>query len=522
MDSYDYIIIGSGFGGSVSAMRLAEKGYSVLVIEEGKWFEDEDFPKTNNNIFKFFWFPRLFCNGFQRITFLKHAAILGASGVGGGSINYANTLLKPPDKFYKSAELPEDIDWEKELNPNFDKCAYMLGKTENTFFTKMDEALLETAKESKVEDSFYMENVGVFFGEEDKEVEDPYFKGEGPSRTGCNNCAGCIIGCRTGAKNVLLKNYLYFALKNGAEIEAEQKVTDVIPTDKGYTVITHRSTSPFVRTKKMYFAKNIIFSAGVIGNMKLLFSLKHRGKIDISDSLGRNVRTNSESLIGVRKKGKETNFSEGVAITSGIYLDEKTHIEVVRYPKGANIMSIITTLLTEKSRGIWRLFSLIGNMFRHPLTAVQALNPAGWARQSIILLVMQTEDNRIKIIGKKSIFGNIKLVSGVEENAEIAPVYIPQAYDFAKKMARIINGIPLSNIYEVIFNSPLTAHILGGCGIAENKDKGVIDTNHKLFGYDNLYVVDASVIPANLGVNPVMTIVSLAERAMSKIPKKTE
>ncbi|MCK5674288.1 MAG: GMC family oxidoreductase, partial [Spirochaetales bacterium] len=338
MDSYDYIIIGSGFGGSVSAMRLSEKGYSVLVVEEGKWYEDKDFPKTNNNIFKFFWFPRLFCNGFQRITFLKHAAILGAAGVGGGSINYANTLLKPPKKFYQSAELPKNVNWEKELSPFYDKCSYMLGKTKNTYFTKMDDALLKTAKEAKIEDSFYMENVGVYFGEADKEVDDPYFGGEGPSRTGCNNCAGCIIGCRTGAKNILLKNYLYFALKSGTKIEAEQRVIDVVPSDTGYTVFTERSTSPFIKTKKQYSAKNIIFSAGVIGNIKLLFSLKNKGKIDISDSLGRNVRTNSESLIGVRKKGKDTNFSEGVAITSGIYLDEKTHIEVVRYPEGANVM----------------------------------------------------------------------------------------------------------------------------------------------------------------------------------------
>lgn len=517
-NSYDYIVIGSGFGGSVSAMRLSKKGYRVLVLEEGKWWEEKDFPKTNNNIFRFFWFPKLFCRGIQRIDFFRHTAVLSGSGVGGGSLVYANTLLEPPDVFYQSPEFPPDINWKKELGPHFETAATMLGKTTNETHTAMDEMILQTAKAFGVENTFYREKVGVFFGEADKTVPDPYFGGNGPERTGCTLCGGCMTGCKVGAKNVLLKNYLYFALQNGAEIRANRKVVDIIPEkDGGYTVIA-RHPGTFGIRKYKYQTRGIVVAAGVLGTLRLLSNLKEKGRIPISDRLGDSVRTNSESLLGVRCFGKDVNLAEGVAITSGIYLDPETHVEPVRYPVGSNIMGLITTLLTNKENGKNRLLLLIKNILRHPLLAIRALWPGKWAKQSIILLIMQSKDNRIRLKPKRKYFGGVKLKSSLEPGVERVPVYIPKANEYAKKMAELFHGVAMSNIYEVLFDTPLTAHILGGCPIGTSVDDGVVDTSQRLFDVDNFYVVDGSVIPANLGVNPSLTITAMSERAMSLVP----
>ncbi len=517
---YDYVVIGSGFGGSVSALRLAEKGYSVLILEEGRRYADHDFPKTNNNPFRYFWMPRLGCRGFQRITFFKHAAVLGAAGVGGGSINYANTLLKPKDEFFESRDLPSSVSWKNELAPFFDLCAQMLRPVKCPALTGMDTVLKNAAEKAGVKQTWYMEDVAVHFGEPDVKAPDPYFGGKGPQRAGCNFCGGCMIGCRNGAKNSLMKNYLYFAEALGVEILPESKAVDIIPREDGYTIEYLRPGLISKGKRKRIEAKGVVFAGGVVGTVKLLFALQRAGRITVSEMLGHKVRTNSESLIAVRKHGKDVDYSEGVAITSGTYIDEKTHVEVVRYPKGANALSILTALLTDKRKGIWRPLSMLANVFRHPLGALKALNPAGWARETIILLVMQAEDNCIRLKAKRRIFGGLKVVSDIEEGSAVVPVYIPQAHEFARNIASDIGAAPLSNIYEVFFNASLTAHILGGCVMGEDASSGVIDSSHRLFGYEDLYVVDASVIPANLGVNPVMTIVAFAERAMSLIPDK--
>ena len=515
---YDYIIIGSGFGGSVSAMRLSEKGYKVLVLEEGNWWEDDDFPKTNNNPFRFFWFPKLFCRGIQRIDFFRHAAVLGGSGVGGGSLIYANTLLKPPKVFYQSTDFPSEVDWEQELDSHFETAAAMLGQVTNETHTGMDEMILETAKAFGVGNTFYREKVGVFFGEPDETVPDPYFSGKGPDRTGCTLCGGCMTGCKVGAKNVLLKNYLYFAMKNGAEIRARQKVVDIIPEkDGGYTVIA-RHPGAFALRRTRYHARGIVVAAGVLGTLRLLSNLKEKDRIPLSSCLGDSVRTNSESLLGVRCFGKDVNLAEGVAITSGIYLDPETHVEPVRYPAGSNIMGLITTLLTNKKTGKNRLLLLLKNILRHPLLAMKGLWPWNWAKQSIILLVMQSRDNRIRLKPRRKWFGGVKLKSSLEPGMERVPVYIPKANEYAKKMAELFNGVAMSNIYEVLFDTPLTAHILGGCPIGTSPDDGVVDTGQRLFGVENFYVVDGSVIPANLGVNPSLTITAMSERAMALVP----
>lgn len=519
---YDYVVIGSGFGGSVAALRLAEKGYSVLVLEEGRRYADDDFPETNNNPFRYFWLPRIGCRGFQRITFFKHAAILGAAGVGGGSINYANTLLKPPEVFFESADLPPSVAWKEELEPFFERCAEMLRPVKCPVETGMDAVLKRAAEKAGVGETWYTEDVAVHFGEPDVLVPDPYFDGRGPERAGCSLCGGCMIGCRNGAKNSLTKNYLYLAESLGVEIRPESKAVDIIPGDEGYTIEYVRPGIFSAQKRQQVRAKGVIFAGGVVGTLKLLFDLKRQGRIAVSQMLGHRVRTNSESLIGVRKHGKEVDYSEGVAITSGTYIDGKTHVEVVRYPKGANALSILTALLTDKRKGVWRPFSMLINMIRHPIRALRTLNPSGWARESIILLVMQTEDNCIKLKAKRRLFGGNKVVSDTEEGSRVVPVYLPQAHRFAREMAADIDAVPLSNIYEVFFNASLTAHILGGCIMGEDESSGVIDTHHRLFGRENLYVVDASVIPANLGVNPVMTIVAFAERAMSLIPAKRD
>ncbi len=518
---YDFAVIGSGFGGSVSALRLVEKGYSVAVIEEGRYFKDNDFPSTNNNPFRFFWKPEFFCFGYQRVHFFKHVSILGGSGVGGGSLVYANTLLVPKEDFFKTPELPPDVDWRSELLPFYNVGSRMLGKVKNQVKTTADELVFETAKHFGVEDTFYNADIGVYFGEKDKTVKDPYFNGEGPDRTGCNLCGGCMIGCKKNAKNMLTKNYLYLAIKKGAHIFPERKVFDIEKKGDYFLIKAKESTVPALR-EHIFRAKKIVIACGVVGTLELLFNLKIKGRLNISDRLGENVRTNSESLVGVRVSKKVGVIGEGTAITTGVYLNKHTHLEPVRYSKGANGMALLTTLLIDEREGESRVKTFFKEVAKHPLRTLKALNPVGFGSQGLILLVMQDRDNKIKIKAKETTTGRVKLYSDIYPDSPPAPVYIPEANAFAKKLAELYGGVALSNIYEVFFNSPLTAHILGGCSIGESERDGVIDSNHRLFGEENIFVCDGSVIPANLGVNPSLTITAFTERAMSKIPPKKE
>lgn len=524
---YDYIIIGSGFGGSVSALRLAEKGYSVLVIEQGKRYQTEDFPKTNWNLRKYFWAPKLALYGIQAMTLLKDVFIMHGTGVGGGSLVYANNLLVPLNKVFDDPRWGSK-GWKEKLSPFYKLAQKMLGATPSKVITKADQILKECAEEIGKADTFHVNDVGIYFGEEDVTVPDPYFDGKGPERTGCNLCGGCMVGCRYGAKNTLDKNYLYLAEQLGVTIIPETRVVDVKPisnsqfihrslNEDGYQITTKKVTGLFGK-KEVFHSKGVIFSGGVMGTVKLLHRCKAIGSLPkISNQLGNVVRTNSETLVGVKANDGE-DYSKGIAITSGVYPDEDTHIETVRYGKGQDAMSGLATILTDGREGLPRQLSFLFAILKHPIQFIRSLWPFRWAEKTTILLVMQTISNYMKFeykrrwwrLGKRSINSNW-------QTDEKVPSYIPVANDFAKSFAKKVNGIAFSVLPEVLFDTSSTAHILGGCIMSDSPETGVIDFSGKIHGYDNLYVVDGSIVPANLGVNPSLTITALAEYIMDQI-----
>lgn len=522
---YDYIIIGSGFGGSVSAMRLTQKGYRVAVIESGKRFAAEDFAKTNWNLRRFFWMPRIFCYGIMRINLLRHVMIVSGAGVGGGSLVYANTLYIPKDAFFENS-MVKRLGGKKAFLPFYQLAQKMLGVTQNPHLWEVDHHMKETAREFGKEDTFVPTPVGVFFDDEGKKQGDPYFSGEGPDREGCIYCGACMVGCRHNAKNTLDKNYLYFAEKNGAEVIPESKVVDVIPLSEdgseGYEVRTISTTGLFGSPRRSYRAQNVIFSAGVLGTINLLLKLKSKGRLPrLSDHLGQMTRTNSEALIGVTSKDHNRDFSKGLAITSSIHPDEHTHIEPVRYPSGSDVMLGLATTLTDGGGRIPRQLRFLWNILRAPIDFLRTLLPFGAAKRSIILLVMQTLDNSIRLVRKRRLVWPFQktLTSELGQGQSI-PTYIPLANEFARRLAKRINGIAQSSINEVLLDVPSTAHILGGAIIGNSPEDGVIDSQNRVFGYQNMLVCDGSMIPGNLGVNPSLSITAFTERAMSFIPPK--
>ena len=516
---YDYIVIGSGFGGSVSALRLAEKGYSVLVIEQGKRYQTEDFPKSNWNLRKYFWMPKFALYGIQAMTLLKDVFILHGTGVGGGSLVYANNLLIPPDKIFDDPRWGSK-GWKDKLSPYYKLAQKMLGATPSKVITKADRILKKCAAEIGKEDTFHVNDVGIYFGEEDVTVSDPYFDGKGPDRTGCTLCGGCMVGCRYGAKNTLDKNYLFLAEQLGVTIIPEKSVVDVKPLSNDQYQITTKKVTGLFGKESTYKAKGVIFSGGVMGTVKLLHCCKANKSLSkISDQLGNVVRTNSETLVGIKANDGE-DYSKGIAITSGVYPDEDTHIETVRYAKGQDAMSGLATILTDGISGLPRQISFLQAIIKHPIQFIKTFWPFRWAEKTTILLVMQTISNYMKFeykrrwwrLGKRSINTNW-------QTDEKVPSYIPVANDFAKRFAKRVNGAPFSILPEVLFDTSSTAHILGGCIMSDSPENGVIDFSGKIHGYNNLYVVDGSIVPSNLGVNPSLTITALAEYIMEQIPK---
>ncbi|MDX1960910.1 MAG: GMC family oxidoreductase [Leptospiraceae bacterium] len=523
---YDYIVIGSGFGGSVSALRLSQKGYKVAILESGKRFEAKDYPKTNMKLNRFLWMPKLFFYGIQRISLLNDVMILSGAGVGGGSLVYANTLYIPPKKFFEH-ETVQEMGGEKELLPFYQIAKRMLGVIENPKLWEVDEFMKQTAKEFGVEHTFTPTPVGINFAE--KDGIDPYFNGEGPERNSCNFCGGCMVGCRFNAKNTLDKNYLYFAEKLGAKIIPETKVSKIIPLGDssgkdGYEVETLSTTGMFGNPRRRFSTKAIVVSAGVLGTLSLLLKMKEEGYLPkISNMLGKTVRTNSESIVGVTSNDPTVDFSKGIAITSSVYPDEDTHIEPVRYSAGSDAMSSLAAgSLVDGGGTVPRQLRFIWSVIQHPLRTLRYLIPFGFAKRSIILLVMQTVDNSIQVIRKRRWIWPFQktLSSTTGENGKSIPSYIPIANEFARKLAKLIGGVARSAYNEVLLDIPTTAHILGGSMIASTPEKGVIDLQNKVYGYENLLVCDGSMVPANLGVNPSLTITALSERAMSFIPPK--
>jgi cholesterol oxidase len=518
---YDCIIIGSGFGGGVSTLRLAEKGYKVAVLEKGKRYRSEDYPRTNWNLRKSLWMPKLGLYGIQMLTLLRHVLILHGGGVGGGSLVYANQLLVPPDDVFKKTEWGPG-DWKAKLTPFYAEAKHMLGANPSPQVGKADEILREVGKEIRGEDTFHINDVGIFFGEADKTVPDPYFEGKGPDRTGCTFCGACMIGCPVGAKNTLDKNYLYLAEKLGATIIPEMEVTGVRPLEKGYEVIVRKSTGIF-HPKKTFKARKVVFSGGVMGTVKLLMQCKQQGLLpNISSQLGNFVRTNSEAILSVDSKDKRVDWNDQIAITSGIYPDETTHVEMVRYNKGSDVLFGLLTILTGGGGRIPRQVRFLGNIIRHPLKFFNSFWIPGRASRNSVILVMQTNENWLHLKYKHRWWrlGGQSMNSEVPPGQQRAPSYIPVANEIAKRMAKKMDGDPMSMWSEVMLNAPTTAHILGGCAMSESPEKGVTGFNGEIFGYPNLYVADGSVVPANLGVNPSLTITALSEYIMSQIPDK--
>ena len=532
---FDFVVIGSGFGGSVAAYRLAEKGYSVGVMDMGRRWTPETLPRTSWSLHRWFWRPKLGLRGFFNIRYFRHVTILHGCAVGGGSITYATTLLRPPARVWQSGSWTGLASWQAEMPRHYDTASRMLGVIENTILGPADYLLKNAAEAIGVGSTFYRTSVAILQSPEGqpggKVLADPFFAGEGPTRTTCTGCGGCMMGCRFGAKNTLDLNYLYLAEKLGTKIFPETKVVDVLPLQGsndgslGYEVHTVRSTSWIRQHRRRFTCRGVVFAASSVGTMDLLFDLKDKGSLPlISEQLGKHVRTNSESLLAVRIPRSPDDLSKGVAIGSGIYIDEHTHIEAVRYPAGSDTMSMLTTILTGGVPGRTRILlwlrTLIGALLRHPLRTLRILQPFGWARENVVLLCMQAVEGNLEMCWRRPWFWPFS--KALATRGQKVPAYIPRANEFAETLARLNGGTAMSMVPEILFGVPGTAHCLGGCAIAASPQEGVVDHHHRVFGYRNMYICDGSVVAANLGVNPSLTITALAERAMTFIPAASQ
>jgi cholesterol oxidase len=521
---YDWLVIGSGFGGSVSALRLAEKGYRVAVVECGRRFRDQDFARTAWNLRRYLWMPALGLRGVFRMTFFKDVFIVSGSGVGGGSLGYANTLYRARPGFFSDPQWERLGEWEEELRPHYDTAERMLGATDYEGMTPADELLREYGEEIGVGDTFKPTRVGVFFGEPGVEAPDPYFGGEGPARGGCVRCGSCMVGCRHGAKNTLVKNYLWFAERRGAEIVADRQATEIRPLgpedgSEGYAVSTARSGAWIRRRERTFTARGVVVAAGALGTNKLLADCRHAGALPrLSERLGHVVRTNSESIQAVTAGNDARDFSRSVAITSSIYPDPDTHIEVVTYGGAGDAISRLFTAMTGQGTRVTRPMKWIAAMLRHPLRTLRLLSPAHWSRRTVILLVMQTVDSAMRFRARPAVLGRGVRLQTEQDPERPNPTYIPAAEQAARWFARRMDGVAQSALTESTLNIPTTAHVLGGAVIGADPDHGVVDARNRVFGYRNLLVCDGSAVPANPGVNPSLTIAALAERAMSFVP----
>ncbi|RFS86248.1 GMC family oxidoreductase [Actinomadura spongiicola] len=535
---FDVLVVGSGFGGSVSALRLVEKGYRVGVIEAGRRFDTgepgaryPELPKTNWRVSRYLWAPALGLTGIQRIHLIRgkkssRVMVLAGAGVGGGSLNYANTLYVPPEPFFKDRQWAHITDWQDELTPYYEQARRMLGVVQNPTTTEADKVMRRVADRMGRGDTFVPTPVGVYFGEgPGVESADPYFGGAGPRRRGCSECGECMVGCRHGAKNMLTENYLYLAEKAGARVMPLSRVTSVRPVDGGYEVEIVR-TGSFGRDRKTFTAGQVVFAAGTYGTQKLLHKLKATGRLpNLSDRLGALTRTNSEAILGGGRAGGRPgpDYSTGVAITSSFHPAPDTHIEPVRYGRGSNLLGGLQTLLVDGDRPgekhTPRLVKFVRQVVRRPRDMLQMLNVRRWSERTVIALVMQTRDNSITLRPRRGPFGwDVRADTG---HGEPNPTWIPEGHEATRLVAEEIGGIP-GGTWGDLFDVPMTAHFLGGCAIGDSAETGVIDPYHRVYGHPGLHVVDGSAVSANLGVNPSLTITAQAERAMAFWPNRGE
>jgi len=518
---FDVVVIGSGFGGSVSALRLTEKGYQVCVIEAGRRFQDKDFPKTSWRISKFLYLPKLGLRGIQRIHALPDVLVLAGAGVGGGSLVYANTLYIPPDSYFNDPQWSAITDWKSELLPWYDQASRMLGVTENPFFSPSDAAMKEAAIEMGVGHTFKMAPLGVYFGEgSGVKAADPFFGGVGPERTGCIQCGACMTGCRNNAKNTLPKNYLGLAEKAGAQVVPEYTVYKIQELANGTWKIHARKSSAWFGGRKVFTANQVIVSAGTYNTQKLLHRMKGEGVLPkLSSALGKLSRTNSEALTGALMPNSDIDYSQGSAITSSFFPDEHTHVEPVRYGIGSNLMGMLQTVMTAGATPKIRRRQWLKTVIRHPNLLLRVLDVRKWSQRTVIALVMQNVDSSVRVYLKRSIFGS-RLTS---ENDATKPnaTYIPAANEVVRHIAQKRGGIVGGHVGDLI-GAPFTAHFVGGCVVGASSHEGVIDAYHRVWGYPTLHVVDGAAVTANLGVNPSLTITAQAERAMSLWPNKGE
>ena len=521
-NSFDVVVIGSGFGGSVSALRLREKGYSVAVLEAGRRFKDKDFPKTSWRLNKFLFAPKLGLYGIQRIHVLPDVLVLCGAGVGGGSLVYANTLYQPGDDYFNDKQWAAITDWKKELEPWFDQARRMLGVTENPYFSNSDQAMKDAAIEMGVGHTFQMAPLGVFFGEgKGIAVKDPFFGGVGPDRNGCLQCGSCMTGCQFNAKNTLPKNYLGLAESAGAEVFPMTTATKIQQLEDGrWKITTTKTNDPFGSRGKTFFANEVIVAAGTYNTQKLLHKMKDSGVLPLlSDQLGELSRTNSEALTGALMKNTDIDFSQGSAITSSFFPDEHTHIEPVRYGKGSNLMGLLQTIMTDGSSSKIRRKQWWKAFFANPYLLKRVLDVRKWSERTVIALTMQNVDSYISVKPKRSWFG-WHLTSTNDPDHPNA-TYIPAANEVVRRIAEKHGGIAGGHVGDLI-DAPFTAHFVGGCVIGPDASHGVVDPYHRVWNYPTLHIVDGSTITANLGVNPSLTITAQAERALSLWPNKGE
>jgi cholesterol oxidase len=516
---YDYIIIGSGFGGSVSALRLTEKGYKVLVIEKGKSFTSEQFPKTNWNLRKWLWLPSLRFYGFFKMTFFRHVGVLSGVGVGGGSLVYANTLPRPKNEFFNSGNWAGLADWENELLPYYETAEKMLGADINPELYDSDLTLQQLAIKLGKDQFFEPTKASVFFGEPEKTVPDPYFNGEGPAREGCSFCGGCMTGCRHNAKNSLDKNYLFLAQKKGAHVLPEHLVKSIIPEGSpdgkyGYKVVFRKTSSIIFSKKQKVLARGVVFSGGVLGTVRLMLDMRKRILPGLSLMVGDCIRTNNESLVLIDSKDFTKDFSKGIAIGSIFPPDENSHLESVRYGSGSGFWKLLGVPLTHGRNVFVRTGKLFYHLIRHPLSWLHIYFTKDFAKQSVILLFMQHINSTLKL--KRGLFG----LKSEMSMGDAPTAFMPESKYLADQVSLIIKGKPFVLVTEAITGMPTTAHILGGSVIGNSISDGVIDKDQKVFGYHNMYVCDGSAVSSNPGVNPSLTITAMTERAIDKIPEK--